>query len=77
MLQQSARGQRADSGDFQQFSLAVANLPALAVKRDRKPVRLIADELHQVQHRRMAVEHHRIALLAVHVDNLLALGNRG
>ncbi len=43
MLQQPARSPLADTGNFQQFGAAVPHLPPLAMKGDRKAVRLIAD----------------------------------
>ena len=36
--------------DFEQTGTQLALIPALPVKRDRKPVRLITDHLDQVQH---------------------------
>ena len=43
---------------------------------DREAVSFVADQLHQVQHRRVMIERDRLALLAVDVNNLLALGDR-
>ena len=40
-------------------------------------MRLIADQLNQVQNWRVPVQHNRVILLPVHVDDLLALGDRG
>ena len=48
VLQQSASGQRTDSGNLQQFSLAVANLSPFTMKRHSKPMRLIAHELYKM-----------------------------
>src|SRR5271165_1082724 len=76
VLQQTSRGLRANSRDIQKFCLVVAHLAALAMEGHRETMRFVAHQLHQVQHRRVTVEHDRIVLLAVHVDNLFALGNR-
>ena len=43
---------------------------------DGEAVALVADELNQMQHRRAAVEDHRLVFVAVEVDDLFALGNR-
>ena len=51
VLQQPTGSQGADSGDFQQLGFTIANFPALAMKRHRESVSLIAYKLHQVQHR--------------------------
>ena len=51
MLQQAAGGLLADAFYFAQLGRAVADLPALAMKRHGEAVRLIANLLHQVQHR--------------------------
>ncbi len=42
----------------------------------RKTVRLIPDELHQVQHRRVVIENHRFVFLAEDVNYLLAFRDR-
>ena len=40
-----------------------------------KAVRLVTNQLHQVQHRRVPVQHHRLILLPLHIDDLFALGD--
>ena len=42
-----------------------------------KAVRLVADQLHQMQHRRMMVKSDRFTLLPIDINNFLPLGNRG
>src|SRR5271167_3303070 len=70
VLQQSPRGLRAYAGNFEQLRFTVANLAPLAMERYRETVRLIAYQLDEVQHRRMTVEHDRITLLSMHVNDL-------
>ena len=77
MLQQPLPRPRPNAGNVIQFAHAVAHLAAFAVVAHRKAVALITDLLDYMQHRRAPVEHHRIVLLSMHVDDLLALGNRG
>ena len=72
VFQQALAGARADAGDGVEFGVAVAHLAALAVIGDGEAVGLVADLLDQVQHRRAAVEHDRVGLLAVDVDDLFA-----
>lgn len=48
MFQQAPGCAFSHARDLPQFSGTVANLPALSMKSHRKPVRLIADQLHQV-----------------------------
>src|ERR1700690_323423 len=43
----------------------------------RKTVGLVANELNQMQDRRMVIKHDRIIFLPVDVDDFLALGDRG
>ncbi len=62
-------------GMFSSLRLAVAHGAALAMIADGETVALVADELDQMQHRRMAVEDHRLLLVAVEVDDLFALGD--
>src|SRR3954447_2736960 len=75
MLEQTARGVRPYAGDFQQLGRAIANLPALAMEGHSEAVRLVADHLDQVEHWRMVIEGDGIFLLAVNVENFLALGD--
>src|SRR5215469_572999 len=42
---------------------------------DREAMCLVANQLHQVKHGRMVIEHHRFNFLAVDVDNFFAFGN--
>ena len=77
MFQQSARGAFADAGDFAQFSGAVADLAALAMESYGEAVGFVADELDQMQDRRVMVEDDRFAFLSVDVDDFFALGDRG
>jgi hypothetical protein len=44
---------------------------------DCEAVALVADELDQMQNRRPAVEDDGLLFIAVEVDNLFALGDRG
>src|SRR3974390_1211499 len=67
---------RSDAWNLQQFGLSVADLPPLAMERDGKAVGFIANQLYEMQHGRMAVEYNWIILLPMHVDDLLALGDR-
>src|ERR1051326_712177 len=46
------------------------------MERYRKAMGFIADKLYQMQYWRMMIEHYRLVLLPVDVDNLLALGDR-
>ena len=68
---------RADAGNVQQFRVAVPHGAALAMIADGEAVALVADQLHQVQHRRTAVQNHWLIFIAVEVNDLLALGDRG
>ena len=70
-------GLRADTGNGKNLGLAVAHGAALAMIADGEAVALVADELHQMQHRRMAVEDDRLLFVAVEVDDLLLFCNRG
>ena len=63
-------------GISQQFGRAVAHLAALAMEGHGKAVGFVANQLHQVQHRRMVIEHDRFIFLPVHVDDFFALGDR-
>src|SRR5882762_2016409 len=76
MLQQAAGGAGADARDLEQFAGAVAHLAALAVESHGEAVSFVADQLHQVQDRRVVVERDGFVFLSVHVDEFLALGNR-
>ena len=76
MLEQSLTRPLAHAGNFQQLRFAVAHLPALAVEGHGKAVRFVANELNQMQHRRVMIERDRILLLAVDIENLFALGDR-
>ena len=60
---------------FAQFGRAVANLAALAVEGYSEAVRLVADELDEMEHGIVMVEHNRIILLAADVNDFFALSN--
>src|SRR5262245_44628963 len=64
VLQEPLARALADAGDFQQLGFAIAHLPALAMESDREAMRFVAHHLSQVQHGRVAVEHHRVVFLA-------------
>ena len=66
----------AHARDLQQFRIPVAHLAPLAMIPNRKPMALVANQLHQMQHRRTPIEHHRFVFAAIHVNHFLALGNR-
>ncbi len=68
---------RADSGDVQQFGVAVAHLAALAVVANGEAVAFVADHLHEMQYRRVAVEDDWFVFLSVDVDDFLSLGDGG
>ena len=48
--QEPLAGIGAHAGNRQQFRISIAHLAALAVVADRKPVALVANPLHEVQH---------------------------
>src|SRR5215470_20207357 len=77
VLQQTPRSAGAGAGNLEQFGRAIANRAVLAVKGHSEAVGLIANQLDQVQDRRVMIEGNRIALLAVDVENFFALGNGG
>ena len=76
MLHQPLRRTRTDAGDVHQIAGAVAHLAALAVKGHRETMGFVAHDLHQMQHRRMMVEHDRIIFLSENVDDFFAFGDR-
>src|SRR6266576_504241 len=59
----------------EQLTISVAHLPPLAVIGHGKTVTLVANLLHQVEHGRPPIQHHRLVLLSIDVDDLLALCN--
>src|SRR5579863_137423 len=75
MFEQAPRGARAHARNFQQLGRAVANLAALAMECDGEAMSFIANQLNQMQHRRVMIERDGIFLLAVDVEKLLALGD--
>ena len=77
MLQQPPGCAFPDAWDLPQFGGAVAHLAPLAMEGDRKAVSFVADQLHQVQYRRVMIERDRFVLLAVDIDNFFTLGDRG
>ena len=77
MLEQATGGAFSYTGNFAQFRGTVANLPPLAVEGHGKTVGFIADQLNQMQYRRVMVECDRFVFLPIDVDDFLALGDRG
>ena len=77
MFQQPPGCALANSRNLPQFGGAVAHLPALAMECNREAVSLVANQLHQVQYRRVMIERNRLTLLPVDVNNFFALGDRG
>src|ERR1017187_4145004 len=65
-----------DAGDIEQLRGAVADGSALAMIADSKAVALVANQLHKMEHRRAAVQYHRLLLVAVDVNDLLLFCNR-
>src|SRR5882757_2754317 len=59
----------------EQLTLAVAHLPSFAMIGHGKTVTLVANFLHQVKHGRPPIQHHRLVLLSIDVNDLLALCN--
>ena len=57
--------------------MAVTHLSALAVERYCEAVRLVADELNQVQYWRVAGKDYGFVFLSVDVDDFFFLGDRG
>ena len=60
MLQQPASRVFAHSGDFAQLRGAIAHLPAFAMEGHSKAVGFVADQLDQMQNRRMMIERDRV-----------------
>ena len=77
VVEQTLRGCGADSGDVEQFRIAVAHGAALAVVADGEAVALVANHLHEMQHGRAAVEDDGLIFVAVEVDDFFALGDGG
>jgi hypothetical protein len=68
---------RAHAGDFAQHRLCLPLPPPLTVKRNRKPVGLVANLLNQVKDRRMPLQYDRLVFLAQHIKYLLFFCNAG
>jgi hypothetical protein len=77
VFEQAAGRADANPRNLEQFGGAVAHLPALAVEGDGEAVSLVADLLHEVQHRRVMVENNRLVFLSVDVDDFFPLGDSG
>ena len=63
VLEKAASGTRAHARNLHEFGGTVAHLTALAMERHGEAVSFVANELNQVQHRRMMIERDRIFLL--------------
>ena len=63
VFEQTASRALADARNLQQFGGAVAHLPALAMEGHGEAVGFVANELNQMQHRRVMVERDGIFLL--------------
>src|SRR5271154_7554850 len=74
MFQQAASRGFANSRNLSQLRRAISYLAALAMEGNGEAMRFIADQLHQMQHRRMVIENYGLALLPVDVDDFFALG---
>src|SRR5947209_11854973 len=77
LLQEFLSGAFAHPGDFQQSAPHLAFSPSQAVKGHRKPVRLVANLLNQVEDRRMPFEGDWLVLLAMNVNYLFFFGDAG
>jgi len=75
VLQQATCGALAYAGDLHQFCRAVPHLATFAMERHREPVRFIANQLHEVQYRRVVIQRHRFIFLPVDINDFLALGD--
>ena len=60
VFEKAAGGALADAGNFAEFGGAVANLAALAMEGHGEAMGFVADELDQVQHGIVVIEHDRI-----------------
>jgi len=76
VLEEALAGAGADTGDGEEFRIAVAHLAALAVIGDGEAVRLVANALDEMQDRGAAVEDDGLVLLAVEVDDFFSLRYR-
>ena len=77
MLHQPLPGARPDAWDGIQLRDLIAHLPAFAVIGDSKAMAFVANLLDQMQHGRATIQHDRLILLPVHVDDLFFLGDGG
>src|ERR1035438_2570035 len=75
MFEEPSRGRFAHSGDFAEFGRAITDLAPLAMERHSESMGFIADQLNQVEHRGMMVEHDGIVFLPVNVNDFFALGD--
>src|SRR5436190_24214014 len=76
MFQKAARRALAYAWNLPQLGRTVAYLPALAVEGYRKRMRFVADQLDQMQHRRVMIKDYLFILWPENVNNFFTLGNR-
>ena len=75
--EEALAGLRADAGDVQELRIAVAHGAALAMIADGEAMAFVANELHEMEHGRAAVENDGLVFVAVEVDDFFALGDGG
>src|SRR6266481_7898901 len=68
---------RSDSGNIAQHCLRLPLAAPLAMEGDAETMRLVANLLDQMQHRRVTVQDARVIFLAEDIKNLFFLGNAG
>src|SRR6266550_1984286 len=69
VLEKAARGALAHARNFTEFSRAIANLAALAMKRNGEAVSFIADQLHQVQDGIVVIEGYGLIFLPADIND--------
>jgi len=77
MREQALACLAADSGNVEQFGIAVAHGAALAMVADGKAMAFVTDHLHEMQHGRTAVEDNWFVFVTVEVDDFLFFGDGG
>src|SRR5690348_878848 len=75
--QQLFGGFRAYTRDFEEVGGQFPVASPRPMEGYCKPVGLIPDLLEQVKRRRVAVQHHGLALSSIYVENLFLLGDTG
>ena len=70
--EQALAGLRAHAGNVQKFRISISNCAPLAMIADGKAMALVANELHEMEHRRTAVEHDGFVFIAVDVNNFFS-----